>query len=105
MTGAAGFPADAACASGTGQVTAQPYGVFRRRSREIAERHKVSLRQLLSPYRGRAVVKARQELMHTLVVEHGWSLMRAGRAIGRDHTTVLHGVRVHAARLAGEAQS
>lgn len=53
---------------------------------------RVSRDLLLSPTRARAIARPRQAL-YLLLVEAGWSLSRAGRALRRDHTTISHGVR------------
>lgn len=46
------------------------------------------------------VVRARQEAMWRLRTLRGLSLAQIGRMLGgRDHTTILHGVRRHEARL------
>lgn len=47
----------------------------------------------------RGTAHARQELCRRLHDDHGWTLHRIGRCIGRDHTTVLDGVRQARKRL------
>ncbi|MEM7730508.1 MAG: helix-turn-helix domain-containing protein [Pseudomonadota bacterium] len=70
---------------------------------DVLTRHPgVEARDILGPRRQRAIVIARQEVMHHLR-ERGWSFPWIGAALGRDHTSVVHGVRAHAKRMA-EAQ-
>lgn len=80
------------------------------RAREIldgvAHKHDIAVRHILGPERGRWAVMARQEAMWALRTEIGrtggarWTLQRVAAFVGRrDHTTVIHGVRAHQARL------
>lgn len=71
----------------------------------IAALHEVTVADLLGQSRERRIAHPRQEAMYLLrsvMAPDGrpkYSLPDIGRAIGgRDHTTVLHGVRAHAAR-------
>ncbi len=58
-----------------------------------ALRHGISVREIMSPSRGRPVVAARYEAM-ALVYQHSQlSLPQVGRLFKRDHTTVLHALR------------
>jgi len=50
--------------------------------------------ELLSACRKTAVVAARQPIMAVLYHEYRMTLADIGDALDRDHTTVLHGVRV-----------
>jgi hypothetical protein len=70
----------------------------------IVARYGVSVTELASARRSRDVVRARHHLMWLLRQETHWSLPHIGRFLGgRDHTTVMHGIRRHEARLkAGE---
>ena len=58
--------------------------------------------RIFSPELSRQVAHARQEMFRRLHDRHGWSLSRIGRCVGRDHTTVLHGVRQARKRLCSE---
>ena len=49
------------------------------------------------PSRLPQIVRARHELMYRLSIELHWSLSEIGNRLGRDHTTVLSGIRRHAA--------
>jgi chromosomal replication initiation ATPase DnaA len=54
--------------------------------------------------RGRSprLVQARQALMYALHAAAGMSYQEIGRALGRDHTTVLYGARQAQARAASD---
>lgn len=66
----------------------------------VARRHGVTVAQLEGPSRLKRFVLARQEAMWEMHATRLWSLPQiAWRLGGRDHTTVLHGVRRHQARL------
>lgn len=70
--------------------------------REVADKHGVSLVDLMSKRRGRGVVAARHEAMYRMRYETTMSLPQIGRRMGgRDHSTVLHGIRSHECRLLG----
>lgn len=66
--------------------------------REVCEAHDVVQRDLIGPSRLAKVIIARHELCYRLVVDLKLSLSEAGRRIGRDHSSVYHGYRKHAAR-------
>lgn len=67
--------------------------------RYVAMKHQVSIRLILDSGRNAAVVRARQEIYWRLVAIGAYSLPQVGMWVGgRDHTTVLHGVREHAKR-------
>lgn len=72
---------------------------------ECAREAGLKVEDLTGPRRTFAIAVPRQKAMWRLQSELGWSLPRIGRHLGgRDHTTVLHGVRRHAQRIA-EAQA
>jgi hypothetical protein len=74
--------------------------------REVARKHGVSVNDIVSERRPRAVVLARHEAMWRCKQETTCSLPQIGRAIGgRDHTTVLHGVRMHQERMSEGANA
>jgi len=64
----------------------------------VAEEHGLTVADLVSAGRGRALVRARHHAMYRCVVETTASLPQIGRIIGKDHTTVLNGVRMHCRR-------
>jgi hypothetical protein len=66
---------------------------------DVARAHGVCLADVCGPSRLRHLVRARQAVMHRLVHVDRFAVSEIGRFLGgRDHTTVLHGVRAHAAR-------
>jgi chromosomal replication initiator protein len=68
--------------------------------RQVALRHALTVEDLRGPSRARRVAWPRQELMWRARRETRLSLPQIGdRLGGRDHTTVIHGVRAHQARL------
>lgn len=72
---------------------------------EVAAKHNVSVLEILSVRRNKPIVRARQEACWRMKMETTMSLPKIGlRLGGRDHTTVLHSIRRHAALVAaGEA--
>ena len=68
----------------------------------------VHVREILGPLRSRAITDARHEAMRRCRAEigrHGgprWSYPQISRVFGRDHTTVILGVRAAEARRAGK---
>ncbi len=60
---------------------------------EVAEKHGLTVDQLISYARSKHLVLARQELYWRLHAETTWSIKRIGDFLERDHTTVLHGIR------------
>jgi WhiB family transcriptional regulator, redox-sensing transcriptional regulator len=58
----------------------------------VADRHGLTVEVLTGDGRSRGVVAARREAMWCLR-ESGLSLPDVGRVLGRDHSTVLHGLR------------
>ena len=67
--------------------------------RRIERAHGVTLEQMQGPRRYRPIVRARWALIAALR-ERGWSLMRIGKFLNRDHTTVLYALRREAERRA-----
>ncbi|WP_332763979.1 helix-turn-helix domain-containing protein [Phenylobacterium sp.] len=65
----------------------------------VAEKHGLTLDDLRSPSRRRPLVVARQEAMHEIRQATTQSLPAIGRFFDRDHTTVIHALERHAARL------
>lgn len=77
--------------------------------RRVAAARGCSVEEILGLSRERVIAWPRQEAMwHCRRVRradgsHRYSLPQIGAFFGRDHTTVLHGVRAHTARMCGEA--
>lgn len=64
---------------------------------DVCAAHGMSRDELMGRSRHSPLVRARQEAMWRVKHETGWALTRVGRCFGRDHSTVLHGVRKHQA--------
>lgn len=84
---------------------ALPPSVLQRAVEAAAEETGVSPKMIFSQSTSRQIAEARQ-LAYWLIrsvrapnglPRYGWK--EIGRAFGRDHSTVLHGVRAHKARL------
>ena len=68
--------------------------------REVCANHGFTLQQILGAQRQRRLCSARHEAFYRLSTETTMSLPEIGDAFGgRDHTTVLHGIRKHKARM------
>lgn len=64
----------------------------------VVRLNRMSLADLLGKDRAARLVRPRQLFM-LRAAEAGFSTMRIGRFLGRDHTTVMHGIRAARARL------
>ena len=67
---------------------------------EVAEKHGLTVKQLLGSRTDRTVAHPRHEAWWELRQRTSLSLPQIGRKFGRCHTTVLTGVRRHEARMA-----
>lgn len=68
---------------------------------EVARKHGFFMAEMRSIRRGWPLVAARHEAMWRLRNETSMSLPEIGRRMGgRDHTTVIHGIRKHEQRIA-----
>lgn len=68
----------------------------------VCDRRGVTYPEIISQQRRRSIAWPRQEAMYECSKATGASLPEIGRAFGgRDHTTVLHGIRKHKERMAG----
>ncbi len=86
----------------------------RRIRQAVAVGYTLTLAQLTSPCRVAVLAEARQVAMHLMRTRLTWPMPARNRAFpcerigrllgGRDHSTVLHGVAVIAARLASGRQ-
>lgn len=65
----------------------------------VALRHNVPVEDIMVGDRTRPIVNARHEAMYLLRKNFRLSYPRIGAIMGRDHSTVIHGVRAHAARI------
>lgn len=74
---------------------------WRKLVRQICEKNGVTLKDVMSDFRGRQVVDARFECYWHMRENLKMSFPSIGAALGgKDHTTVLHGYRRHCAKLA-----
>lgn len=79
---------------------ATPRQRFNRIISRVAEKHQISVADLLGPSPARRFSHPRQEAMAEVKETFAYSLPRIGRLFGgRDHTTVLFGIRAHQARV------
>jgi len=69
--------------------------------REVAEKHQITVDDLIGQNRQRYIAWPRLEAYYRAFVECPHvSLAECGRRMGgRDHTTILHGVRAHCDRI------
>jgi chromosomal replication initiation ATPase DnaA len=66
--------------------------------RQVARKHGVTLSEMLGPSRKRFIAHARFEAAYRLRTECRMSLPQIGRRLGgKDHTTIIHALRQHAA--------
>jgi chromosomal replication initiator protein len=67
---------------------------------QVARKYRVTCLDLLSDRRSRYVAWPRQEVMYRAYTETTMSLPAIGRHLGgRDHTTVMHGIKQHKLRM------
>lgn len=67
---------------------------------DVCLRYEVAVEDVLSGSRWKPVSRARQAFMAEAYATGRWSQPQIGAFLGRDHTTVLHGLRAHARRAA-----
>lgn len=71
--------------------------------REVCIKYGLTKPELFSARRRNPLPEARHEAMYRMSKETQLSLPAIGRKLGgRDHTTVIHGIRKHTAQLRGE---
>lgn len=63
----------------------------------VSEQTGIPAKRILSPRRDAATCRARQIVMYE-ARQAGLSLMQIGDALGRDHTSVMHGIRAEKKR-------
>lgn len=69
--------------------------------REVCERHKIDLHDVLSNRRTKNLVTARFEIAFRLKSETLFSLPQIGKIMNRDHTSILHAIRRYEAHRDG----
>lgn len=73
---------------------------------EIAAKYRLSIAELRSERRARRIAWPRQEAFWRAYKETTLSLPAIGRYFGgRDHTTIIHGIKAHEARLKAQEVS
>lgn len=65
-------------------------------AQEVSEKHNIPLKELQGNRRFKRLSVARREIFWRLRHEKGMSLLDIARKMGKDHTSVLHGLRVYA---------
>ncbi|MGB0747154.1 MAG: helix-turn-helix domain-containing protein [Magnetospiraceae bacterium] len=65
----------------------------------VSQQTGISRKRILSAQRMAGVVRARHAIMYVACTQTEKSLPMIGRALGRDHTTILHGYRKVKSRL------
>ena len=78
------------------QAHEQPISM-RRSALDIALKYELTYEELIGPKRHQRQAQPRQEAMFKMK-SAGYSHAEIGRFFGRDHTTVMHGVRAHEVR-------
>lgn len=66
-----------------------------------AEQFNVPHQIIFSKSRQHSVVHCRHRIWSILHYQHGWNLSKIGKAFGKDHTTIRHGILRHGDRLQG----
>lgn len=66
----------------------------------IADKHGFTFGEVIGTGRYTTIVNCRREVYWTLVKKFGFSLMETARLVEKDHTSVLHGVRMYEKELA-----
>lgn len=66
---------------------------------EIARQHKIPATAICGKSRKHPVVSARHEFWYKLWKDFGWSYLKIGREMNFDHSSVMHGVKIHGARI------
>lgn len=68
-------------------------------TKEVADKHGVSVENMLSPSRWKELVAARGEAYYRIRRETTMSLPQIGRCFKRDHTSILNGINQHTKSL------
>ena len=56
---------------------------------DVSDKQKVPVTEILGPLRHKYIMRARDEAIHRIRKELGYSTTKIGRIFGRDHSTVL----------------
>lgn len=65
---------------------------------DVGRKHGVAVAEIMGKKRCTRIVHARQEAMTTICEKLPWSVAEVGRYFHKDHTTVLHAIKVFASR-------
>ena len=65
-------------------------------AQEVSEKHNIPLKELQGNRRFKRLSVARREIFWRLRHEKGMSLLDIARKMGKDHTSVIHGLKVYA---------
>ena len=71
---------------------------------EVGRKHGVTLDEMISDVRLHKVVHARHETWWRIRHELGHSFPRIGKAFGKDHTSIIHGVNSYGERMQESAK-
>jgi hypothetical protein len=84
-------------------VIVQPPPIYqpswKRIAREVCFKHGITLMELLSRRKPKPIVAARHEFFYRCRKETSMSLPQIGRRAGRDHSTVIHGIKQHERKM------
>lgn len=69
--------------------------------REICEQYGIEKQLILSQKRSRYIAKPRIHAYYRMFHETDLSMVQIGRIMGRDHTTILNGIRSHEQSITG----
>ena len=73
---------------------------------EVAKKHGLTVAQITGNRRTRPVCRARHEWFYRARAELGMTLPRIGQVTGgRDHATVIYGIKRHAAAMCADEQA
>lgn len=71
----------------------------------VCEKYEVHPRDLMGHWHDQNIVRARHHAWWLIRHNTNWSLPRIGKYFGKDHTTIISGVKRHAARMQAEASN
>lgn len=77
---------------------------YRRILHEVAERLDIPPKVIEGRRRWKPVAQARHEVWFRAYIEHDYSVNHLAKIAGVDHTTLMHGIRAHASRLANGSE-
>lgn len=77
----------------TGRLPRGSIAALNRMVAELAKEHGVTVEQLRSSNRRKPIVAIRQDIMARAYATGRWSYISVGKALDRDHTTVIHACR------------